>query len=90
MIRREAIGNRQMMTGVPAPTVYHRWLGWRAPDMRRALTVITAGLIVAAVLLPFVAWGLAPVGAGTNMDIGCHRADHETYGPCILVTGRPT
>ena len=62
MIRREAIGNRQMMTDVPAPTVYHRWLGWRAPDMRRALTVITAGLIVAAVLLPFVAWGLAPVG----------------------------
>ena len=26
------------MTGVPAPTLYHRWLGWHAPAMRRALT----------------------------------------------------
>jgi uncharacterized membrane protein len=50
------------MTGVPAPTLYHRWLGWHAPDMRRTLTAFTAGLIVAAVLLPFVTWGLALVG----------------------------
>src|SRR5690348_11174232 len=50
------------MTGVPAPTLYHRWLGWHAPDMRRALTAVTAGLIVAAVLLPFVPWGLALAG----------------------------
>jgi hypothetical protein len=28
--------------------------GWHAPDLRRALTAFTAGLIVAAVLLPFV------------------------------------
>jgi uncharacterized membrane protein len=62
MIRREAIGNTQTMTGVPAPTLYHRWLGWHAPDMRRTLTAFTAGLIVAAVLLPFVTWGLALVG----------------------------
>jgi uncharacterized membrane protein len=50
------------MTGIPAPTLYHRWLGWHAPAMRRALTVLTAGLIVAAVLLPFVTWGLAVTG----------------------------
>jgi aryl-alcohol dehydrogenase-like predicted oxidoreductase len=25
-----------------------------------------------------------------DMDIGYHRADHETYDPCILVTGRPS
>src|SRR5215468_3592493 len=56
------IGNTQTMTGVPAPTLYHRWLGWHAPDMRRALTAVTAGLIVAAVLLPFVTWGLALAG----------------------------
>ena len=62
MIRREAMGNTQTMTAVPAPTVYHRWLGWHAPDMRRALTAFTAGLIVAAVLLPFVTWGVALVG----------------------------
>jgi uncharacterized membrane protein len=49
------------MTGVPAPTLYHRWLGWHAPVMRRTLTAFTAGLIVAVVLLPFVTWGLALV-----------------------------
>jgi uncharacterized membrane protein len=48
--------------GVPAPTLYHRWLGWHAPAMRRALTVFIAGLIVAVVLLPFVTWGLALTG----------------------------
>jgi hypothetical protein len=26
------------MTGLPAPTLYHRWLGWHAPAMRRAVT----------------------------------------------------
>jgi len=50
------------MTGVPAATMYQRWLGWHAPAMRRALTVLIAGLIVAVVLLPFVTWGLAVVG----------------------------
>jgi uncharacterized membrane protein len=30
--------------------------------MRRAITVLIAGLIVAAVLLPFITWGLALVG----------------------------
>src|ERR1700749_4326509 len=50
------------MTGVPPPTLYHRWLGWHAPDMRRAITVLIAGLIVAIVLLPFLTWGLALTG----------------------------
>jgi uncharacterized membrane protein len=50
------------MTGVPAPTLYHRWLGWHAPAMRRALTALIAGLIVAVILLPFTTWGLAVVG----------------------------
>jgi uncharacterized membrane protein len=49
------------MTGVPAPTLYHRWLGWHAPAMRRALTAFTTGVIVAVALLPFVTWGLALV-----------------------------
>ena len=49
------------MTGVPADTLYHRWLGWRAPAMRRAVTVLVVGLIVAVVLVPFVTWGLALV-----------------------------
>jgi uncharacterized membrane protein len=50
------------MTGIPAPTLYHRWLGWHAPAMRRAITVLIAGLIVVVVLLPFVTWELALVG----------------------------
>ena len=59
---REATGNTWTMTGVPPPTLYHRWLGWHAPAMRRAVTVLIAGLIVTVVLLPFVTWGLALAG----------------------------
>ena len=49
------------MTGVPAHTLYHRWLGWRALAMRRAVTVLIVGLIVVVALLPFVTWGIALV-----------------------------
>ena len=49
------------MADIPAATVYHRWLGWHAPAMRRALTVFVVGLILTVVLLPFVTWGLAVV-----------------------------
>jgi len=62
MTRRETTGDTQTMTGIPAPTLYHRWLGWHAPAMRRAIAVLIAGLIVAVVLLPFVTWGLALTG----------------------------
>jgi hypothetical protein len=47
------------MTGLPAPTLYHRWLGWRAPAVRRAITVLIAGPSPAVVLLPFRTWALA-------------------------------
>src|SRR5215475_6148399 len=50
------------MNGLPPPTWYHRWLGWHAPAMRRAITVLIAGLLVAAALLPFMTWGLAVTG----------------------------
>jgi uncharacterized membrane protein len=50
------------MTGLPAPNWYHRWLGWHALAMRRAITVLVAGLIVAVALLPFMTWGLAVTG----------------------------
>ena len=53
------------MTGDPPRTLYHRWLGWHAAAMRRAVTVLAAGLVVAVALLPFVPWGLALV-AGWN------------------------
>src|SRR5690242_4562634 len=55
------------MTGVPAPTLYHRWLGWHAPAMRRAFTAFIGGLIVTVVLLPFVTWELALV-SGWDAD----------------------
>jgi len=43
----------------PAPTAYHRWLGWHAPALRRVAVVavvgVTAGLLVATV----VGWEVA-------------------------------
>ncbi len=48
----------QMMTSVPAPTLYHRWLGWHAPAMRRTLTAFTVGVIVAAGLTVMLSWAV--------------------------------
>ena len=50
------------MTNVPGPTLYHRWLGWHATEMRRAAAVVLTGLIVGLVLGLFMTWGLAVVG----------------------------
>lgn len=51
-----------MSAQAPAPTVYHRWLGWHAPALRRlmiaALVGLAAGLSLAAVL----PWRLAVLG----------------------------
>lgn len=49
------------MTEMPPPTLYHRWLGWHATDMRRAVTVLAAGLIAGFILVWFIAWPLALV-----------------------------
>jgi uncharacterized membrane protein len=49
------------MTTAPPPTLYHRWMGWHAPAMRRTVVVACIGLLVAVVLLRFVTWGLAVV-----------------------------
>jgi uncharacterized membrane protein len=49
------------MSGIPPQTLYHRWLGWHAPALRRAIVVVSIGLIVALVSLRFVTWGLAVV-----------------------------
>jgi uncharacterized membrane protein len=50
------------MTGTPPQTLYHRSLGWHAPALRRAVIVVSIGLIVALVLLRFITWELAVVG----------------------------
>jgi uncharacterized membrane protein len=61
MAERGAIGNTSTMTTAPPPTRYHRWLGWYAPAMRRAVVVSAIGLTVVAVLVWFVPWGMAVV-----------------------------
>jgi uncharacterized membrane protein len=50
------------MSAMPPPTLYHRWLGWRATALRRAATVLAAGVIVALILMGFMTWALAVVG----------------------------
>jgi uncharacterized membrane protein len=50
------------MSEMPANNLYHRWLGWHALEMRRAVTVAAFGAIVAVVLLLFVPWTLALIG----------------------------
>jgi uncharacterized membrane protein len=62
MARTDAIGNTPTMTTAPPQTLYHRWMGWHAPAMRRTVVVAFIGLLVALVLLPVVTWGLAVVG----------------------------
>lgn len=57
-----AAGETETVTGVPAPSLYHRWVGWHAPARRRAVTILVAGLIVVVVLWPFVPPGLALAG----------------------------
>jgi uncharacterized membrane protein len=61
MAERGAIGNTPSMTASPPPTRFHRWLGWYAPAMRRAVVVSAIGLTVVVVLVWFVPWGMAVV-----------------------------
>ena len=60
--RREAIGGTQTMKGIPAGTLYHRWLGWHASELRRAVVVFAIGLIAALVLLQFATREVALLG----------------------------
>ncbi len=57
----DTIGNTPTMTAIPPPTLYHRWMGWHAPSMRRAVAVTAIGLAVAVVLLRFVPSEMAVV-----------------------------
>src|SRR6478609_8417956 len=60
--QRVAFGNTPTMSDMPAATVYHRWLGWHALELRRAGTVLVIGMLVALALMVFVTWRLALVG----------------------------
>lgn len=44
---------------VPPSTVYHRLLGWHAPDMRRLVTAATVGLAVGLAAMVVVRWQVA-------------------------------
>ncbi len=44
---------------VPPPTVYHRLLGWHAPDMRRLVTAAAIGLVVGLGAATLVRWQVA-------------------------------
>jgi uncharacterized membrane protein len=48
---------------LPAPTRYHRYLGWHAPPMRRVATAAVAGVATGLILASLVAWPLALLGA---------------------------
>jgi uncharacterized membrane protein len=48
---------------VPSPTVYHRWLGWHAPALRRLLVAAVIGLVAGLALATVVPWRLAVLGA---------------------------
>ncbi len=49
------------MPDMPAPTAYHRWLGWHAPDLHRTLIVGIVGAAALLVVGPFTGWRLAVV-----------------------------
>jgi uncharacterized membrane protein len=43
--------------------VYHRWLGWHAPALRRLLVAAVIGLVAGLALATVVPWRLAVLGA---------------------------
>ncbi len=49
------------MTQPPPKTIYHRLLGWHAPSLRRAVTVLVVGLAATLALLAIAPWALAVV-----------------------------
>jgi uncharacterized membrane protein len=49
------------MADQPSRSLYHRWLGWHAPSLRRALTVLVVLVVASLALMPFVPWELALV-----------------------------
>jgi uncharacterized membrane protein len=55
------IDNTQTMREMPPKTLYHRWLGWHALDLRRAVVVLAIGAVVTGVMLGLVGFRLALV-----------------------------
>ena len=53
--------NTSEADGMPPQTRYHRWVGWHAPALRRAIIVLGSGVAVALVLLGLVTWELGVI-----------------------------
>jgi uncharacterized membrane protein len=49
------------MTTSPPPTLYHRWMGWHAPALRRVAILACIGLAAAVALVPILPWQSAVV-----------------------------
>jgi uncharacterized membrane protein len=50
------------MADMPQPTLYHRSLGWHAPELRRTVVVMGLGVLAAGALLPGGSTEVAGVG----------------------------
>ena len=57
----DGFGDTPTMTSLPPATPYHRWMGWHASSMRRAVIVACLGLLVALVLVWLLSWELAVI-----------------------------
>jgi uncharacterized membrane protein len=57
----DGFGDTPTMASLPPATLYHRWMGWHASSMRRAVVVTCIGLLVASVLVWLVSWELAVI-----------------------------
>ena len=49
------------MTASPPRTLYHLWMGWHAPALRRVAVVAAIGLVIALMLMRMMPWALAVV-----------------------------
>jgi len=72
---------------MPPKTLYHRWLGWHAVALRRAVIVASIGLIVAVVLLWFVTWEMAVLAGLLGAGFALSLAERESGPPRVLLTG---
>jgi uncharacterized membrane protein len=47
---------------IPPPTMYHRWLGWHAPALRRLVAAAVVGVAAGLAVATALPWYLAVIG----------------------------
>jgi uncharacterized membrane protein len=59
------------MPAMPAPNVYHRWVGWHAPALRQSVTMVALGLITGVLVALVQPWQVALVAGwdGTSVAL---------------------